>query len=733
MKRKRILSTILSVALLFSFSSAFSLSAAAADGVAYLAEGGATQYQDGVTVLASPGDISGSTLTDGWYLVRGSFTFNAMLTISGDVHLILEDGCDFTVNGPDYSWEDSAYWYYAAIFVNGTNSLTIYSQSTGAGMGKLTATGGDGGTGIGGRGYDGADNAVNQPLANAGIITIHGGSITARGGYSAAGIGGGFPGGSGGVITITGGEVTAYGSLNNSSGGGAGIGGGGANVSPYPGGASGIITISGNAIVNAYGGYGNYGGAGIGSGSSTNGIPGAVDAIIIENPANVTATGGTGQWSGIGGAAIGGAGGSGGTGTEVTPLIMEARPAAVIDYEEETLTGLTADAVYDLGSADANGKIAIDASWFGTTVSLVKTARDALYADSAAQSIAIPARPAAPNAAGTPETVSGLSDGKITGLTAGVDYEIKLSSEADTLYQTATADPQGEIIGLSPETYSVRLKAVAGTSFSGEAAVIAIGSGTQLYTVTFDANGGSAVSSQSIAANAQAVQPTYPTKDGFKFAGWYTDAALTQAYDFTTAVTSSFTLYAKWTPGAQFPFTDVTTADWFYDNVFYVWKNGMISGTSATTFSPNDPMTRAMLVTVLWRQSNSPAASGGSVFTDVPDDAYYAAALTWAAQNNIVHGIGDGLFSPNTPIKREELTAILYRYAKEYLAVDVTQNVGTLTFADTDEISGYALDAAKWCFGNGIISGKPGNIFDPQGSATRAEIVTMIHKFIVNV
>lgn len=172
------------------------------------------------------------------------------------------------------------------------------------------------------------------------------------------------------------------------------------------------------------------------------------------------------------------------------------------------------------------------------------------------------------------------------------------------------------------------------------------------------------------------------------------------------------------------PFTDVQMDDWFYNAVVYVVKNGLMNGVTNTQFSPDTATTRGMIVTILYRMAGKPAADGTS-FADVEQDAYYADAVAWAAESGIVMGYGDGTFGPNDSITREQMATMLYRYAG---SPAVTQTA--LQFADSGEVSSYATNAISWAVQQGILSGKTGNILDPQGDATRAQVAQMLQNYL---
>ena len=180
-------------------------------------------------------------------------------------------------------------------------------------------------------------------------------------------------------------------------------------------------------------------------------------------------------------------------------------------------------------------------------------------------------------------------------------------------------------------------------------------------------------------------------------------------------------------------FNDVSANDWFASAVDYVTGKGMMNGTAANTFSPKANTTRGMVVTVLYRLENQPSTSAAS-FTDVASGAYYANAVAWANANGIVSGYGSGKFGPNDKVTREQLAAILYRYAqyKKY-DVSVGEDTNILSYDDAQSISSYAIPAIQWACGAGVVTGKSGSKLDPKGNATRAEVAAMLMRFCENV
>lgn len=247
------------------------------------------------------------------------------------------------------------------------------------------------------------------------------------------------------------------------------------------------------------------------------------------------------------------------------------------------------------------------------------------------------------------------------------------------------------------------------------------------------------------------VLPTDVTKPGYTFLGWFTAyTGGVQVRQIEATETGDKTFYARWqktvlppppvTPGTPvtparpaapvgLPFADVSGSDWFYNDVRYVYEKGIMDGTGADRFSPNAPLTRAMIVTILYRMAGSPAMSGASDFKDVDSNKWFAKAVAWAAANGIVNGYGDSLFGPNDPVTREQLAAILYRYAVYggMTAVTLEENLGS--FADTAQLSAYAIQAMNWAVGQGLINGSGSNLV-PKAQATRAQVAAIIHRYL---
>jgi len=284
------------------------------------------------------------------------------------------------------------------------------------------------------------------------------------------------------------------------------------------------------------------------------------------------------------------------------------------------------------------------------------------------------------------------------------------------------------------------------------------------YLVTFDAAGGTvSPASATTGPDGRLASLPTPTKSGNTFDGWFT------APSGGTQVTASYvfaadaTIYAHWTatggggggggsspattdigetetpleeaPKQQLPFVDVSPDAWYYDNVRYVYENGLMTGTSDDKFSPGLTLTRAMIVTILWRHAGSPDAEGESAgFSDVEQGSWYEKAVGWAAENGIVLGYGESAFGPGDPITRQDLAAILARYMN-FLEVVIPVTVQWIIFADEADISDYAMDAIQTFNKLGVINGIGTNesgqtIVGPKGNATRAQAAAMLHRFL---
>lgn len=274
----------------------------------------------------------------------------------------------------------------------------------------------------------------------------------------------------------------------------------------------------------------------------------------------------------------------------------------------------------------------------------------------------------------------------------------------------------------------------ANTSSSGGGG----GGGTTYYTLTFETNGGGSMQAIRAARGKTLDLSAYtPMRDGYDFGGWYADKDLTQRIT-EIKLSGSKTVYADWKkrePDAvKNPFADVNAGDWFYRDVLFSYEKGLMSGMDAAAFAPYANTTRAQIAVIFYRMEGSPAVEGENSFADVvrgSGTAWFYDAVTWAQQNGIMGGYDNSSFAPNDPITREQLAAIFYRYA-QYKGYDTTQGgMAIREFDDYESISDYAMSAMAWAVNTGLVKGDS-NLLYPNGTATRAEIAAMLHRFVEN-
>lgn len=267
------------------------------------------------------------------------------------------------------------------------------------------------------------------------------------------------------------------------------------------------------------------------------------------------------------------------------------------------------------------------------------------------------------------------------------------------------------------------------------------GGGTNI-TIKFNGNGGSVIDKMT-GKPGEKVKLPIPEREGYTFVGWYTDVALTQPFDPDSPITGSLTLYAKWVEGSGgacdgtekmncfcLGFVDLDPNSWYHYGVDYVLNHGLMRGTEETTFEPDSSLTRAMLVTVLWRAEGEIEAANKCKFTDVESGSYYEEAVAWAEECGIVTGYDDKAFGPHDNILREQIAAIMYRYSKfKGYDVSAAENSNILSYTDVAEISEYAIPAMSYVVGSGLMNGKSATTLNPQDETTRAEIAVILYRF----
>ena len=366
-------------------------------------------------------------------------------------------------------------------------------------------------------------------------------------------------------------------------------------------------------------------------------------------------------------------------------------------------------------------------------------AKDAAGNESVKLKIEIPAYTVVPKTYTLTVDLNGGSGGTTCGEYAeGEVVNIDAGSRSNYRFSGWTSTNGGAFADASSASTTFTMPAANTTITAAWSYIGGGGSTTDYYRLTFETNGGSEISSIRRAEYTTIDLTDYtPTREGYEFTGWYADENLTEKIT-SIRLTRNTTVYAGWeeikeNPGTGFenPFTDVSENDWFFNDVKFVYQNGLMNGTSATTFSPEGTTSRGMIVTILWRMAGSPDMEDkiwGYPFADVDATAYYGTAVYWARLNGIAGGYDDATFGPNDPITREQMAAILYRYA-QYKGYDVSAKADLNKFTDADEISNYALEALQWANAEGLINGKGDGVLDPRGQATRAEAAVILTRF----
>ena len=352
---------------------------------------------------------------------------------------------------------------------------------------------------------------------------------------------------------------------------------------------------------------------------------------------------------------------------------------------------------------------------------------------------AYPTLQEAANAANSGDTIV-VKNGASHDLTFTATKSVKVKNETGAAVTVKFNGTDKDVAKDATETFSYT-KPSSGGSSGGSS------SGKTTYKVTTSAvNNGGVNASPSSAEKGATITITLSPDKGYKL----DKLTVTDGSGKTVStVKKSDTVYTFTMPASavkvgvsyvkatetpsETKFNDVSANDWFASAVDYVTGKGMMNGTADNTFSPKANTTRGMVVTVLYRLENQPSTSAAS-FTDVASGAYYANAVAWANANGIVSGYGSGKFGPNDKVTREQLAAILYRYAqyKKY-DVSVGEDTNILSYDDAQSISTYAIPAIQWACGAGVVTGKSGSKLDPKGNATRAEVAAMLMRFCENV
>lgn len=306
-------------------------------------------------------------------------------------------------------------------------------------------------------------------------------------------------------------------------------------------------------------------------------------------------------------------------------------------------------------------------------------------------------------------TVKNNTGDKATITFNGTAKEIATNGEETFTYTRPSSGGPGSSGGSisTPTTYAVNVNAATNGAVAADKKTASKGT---TVTVTASPSKGYVVDAVKVV-----------DKDGKDVAVTVKDGK----YVFTmpaSAVTVTGSFKAETPAPVALPFTDVKSGNWFYDAVKYAYAQGLMTGTSATTFAPNGTMNRAMIVTVLYRLEKSPAVTGASKFTDVPAGQWYSDAVAWAAANKIVNGYDETTFGPMNAVTREQMAAILFRYEQVKGLENVTLEENLNRFPDQNKISAYAIPALQWAVGQKIINGNADGTLDPTGTATRAQV-----------
>jgi hypothetical protein len=323
---------------------------------------------------------------------------------------------------------------------------------------------------------------------------------------------------------------------------------------------------------------------------------------------------------------------------------------------------------------------------------------------------------------------------------SGTPSAVVLSVGVNTIHILVTAQD-----ATTTKTYTLTITRAAGSSSSGGG-----GGSSNYYTVSVDANSdnGEVTFDKTRSTAGSRVTITVNPDEGYQIDRLLIldkdgrEVTYTNNGDGTYSFTmpsGDITVKAQFieipavlpdNPPA-FPFIDVGENDWYYQAVDYVYRNQLFAGTSEEHFEPKTPMSRAMLVTVLWRLEGQANIDINQVFSDVPAGEYYARAVDWANRQEIVKGYGDSRFGPLDNITREQMAVILYKFA-EFKGYDTSAAADLGIFHDSSSVSSWARDAVKWAVASQILTGKGNGILDPSGNASRAEAASILMRLLTN-
>ena len=394
----------------------------------------------------------------------------------------------------------------------------------------------------------------------------------------------------------------------------------------------------------------------------------------------------------------------------------------------------------EVATVDANGKVTAEGE--GEATITVTTADGGKTATCA---VTVTAAPVPVSGVSLNKDSTSLTVGDTETLTATITPDNATNKNVTWSSDTPSVASvnNGVVTAVAPGTATITVTTVDG-GFTATCAVTVrpeIPPANPNYKITVEATQGGTVTADPTAAKAGATVTLTPAPD----AGYQVGAvAVTDRFGDAVAVTENADgTYTFTMPNGQvtvtvtfeqapLPFPDVTEGDWFYDAVRCAYENGLMDGVGDSLFAPNSQTTRAQLVTILYRLAGEPEPGGDSGFSDVAAGTWYTDAVAWAAQNGIVNGVSDTEFAPGDDITREQLAAILYRYAA-CQGYDVSQRADLSGFGDASSISGYAQEALSWAHAQGLVLGFEDGSLRPQGTASRAQIAAVLMRFLAAV
>ena len=385
---------------------------------------------------------------------------------------------------------------------------------------------------------------------------------------------------------------------------------------------------------------------------------------------------------------------------------------------------------------DKNGNAAVDNSSVQSAIDKAKQDAKKNGTTENGIGVTVPITPAAGqtsfNVTIKAQTLDLLVKENVRQFTVATDHLVSVNIGLDTLKQLDTASAGGDIILRADKVDALRsteAKATIGTRPAYDLSLVCLSGGKETPIANLNGHTISVRLPYTPAKGEQTGNLYAVYVDDAGKVEWITRSSYDASLKAVVFETGHFSVYGVGYKNPAPAFTDIT-GHWAADNILFAASRGLLSGTSDTTFSPDTGMTRGMFMTALGRLAGiNPDSYQTGKFTDVKADAYYAPYVNWAAQTGIVEGVTDTTFAPDTNINREQMAVIMKNYAAK-LGYDLPQTLKAVTFADNTQISSWAKDAVKSMQQAGILAGKNENKFDPKGTATRAEVATVLRRFV---